>query len=64
MNQLDNSLPHLTQITSLEVTHMYYRNSYNCHLVLYHHRYRGHLRHQMMKLEKDDSEEYSIVYLI
>jgi hypothetical protein len=64
MSQLDNSLPDLIHITSLQVTHMMHRIRYKWNLDLHHHRYRGHLPHQMMKLEMDQSEEYTIVNLI
>jgi hypothetical protein len=64
MNQLDNSLPDLTHITSREVTHMYYRSCYDCYLGWLHLRYRGRLRHQMMMLGLDEFEVFTIVYFI
>ena len=64
MSQLDNSLPDLIEITSLEVTHMHGRSCYNWHLENLHRRFRGHLRDQKLKLVKNESEVHSIDNLI
>ena len=64
MSQLDNSLPHLTYIASLEVTNMFDRSCYNWHLVLPHQKLRGHIRIQMLKFETDEYKAFTITNLI